>query len=88
MKRTLIVVSAVILLLGVLFSACGKKTDSSKGTTAASTTKNAMQQAATNAGDAVGDVVTGAADIAGDVVTGAADIFCIIFKVDEAPVSA
>lgn len=89
MKKSILLIAALIALLAVTLVACGGKNDgmvSENNSTRNNTTDvgdrlgNAAEDvgdgvggAVTGAGELVGDAVTGAGDIAGEVITGAGD---------------
>ncbi|MBE6826996.1 MAG: hypothetical protein E7514_00085 [Ruminococcaceae bacterium] len=78
MKRTLFYVCLAVVMIAVLFCACGSKEDGKVGSKASttvpqSTTMRTAGEVVSEAGSKVGEAATGIGDTAGEVVTGAAD---------------
>ena len=73
MKKTVLLVAALLALTAVLLVACGKTEDEMESTAkdAVSEMSSDVSRDVSDAGDKVGDVATGVGDAVGDVVTGA-----------------
>lgn len=80
MKKTMLIVSLVILIVTAIFVGCGRAEDGKvgdKSTTnmpTSSTTNSMAGEAATKVGDKVGEAAKGAGDAAGEVATDAGNM--------------